>query len=143
MASATKKTKNLFTIAITTLALAVILLLVVLPTNQRLISTASTHTNIDYLTSDTSLLNENRRLHFAIYDADCDMVQLCFSLRPNDRAFWQGKKIAITINGTKVEKWEHFTFSTWKKDYFNFLLHDVPPGSLISFTYNGQTINIK
>ena len=134
--------KTLFLPAIIVLV-TVIWLLVALPTDRQLIGTDSTHENIQYLTADDSKLEGDRRLRFAAYDDDCGMVQLCFSLKKNDRAFWQGKDIAITVNGVEVETWSFFTHSTWKRRYFNFLLENVEVGAQITFTYNGQTITIE
>ena len=36
-----------------------------------------------------------------------------------------------------------FAHTTWKRTYFSFLIEDVSEGSLITFTYNGQTISIE
>ena len=139
--TATKR-KSILLVAAAVLVL-VMWLAIVLPTNRQLIGTASAHDNIQYLTADDSKLEGGRHLRFATYDAGCDMVQLCFSVKRNDYALWQGKDITIAVNGTVLETWKHFTHSTWKRDYFNFLLEDVTPGAQITFTYNGQTITIE
>ena len=137
----TKKTVSLA--AITLLAAVVVWLLIALPTDRQLIATDSTHDNVEYLRADSTKLDAGRRLRFAANDPDCGTVQLCFSLKKGDRAFWQGKDLAITVNGTAVEKWEHLTHSTWKRDYFSILLAGVAPDAQITFTYGGQTITIQ
>ena len=138
----TTKRKPILLAAAAMLAL-VMCLAIILPMDRQLIATASTHDNIQSLTADAPKLEGGRRLRFAAYDADCGMVQLCFSVKKNDHALWKGKDIAITVNGTTVETWNHFTHSTWKRDYFNFLLENVAPGAQITFTYHGQTITIE
>ena len=139
--TATKRKPILVTVAVV-LAL-VMCLAIILPTDRQLIATASTHENIQYLSADVLKLEGGRQLRFAAYDADCGMVQLCFSVKRNDDALRQGKDIAIAVNGAEVETWKFFTHSTWKRVYFNFLLEDVTPGAQITFTYNGQTITIE
>ena len=136
------KRKSILLVAAAALVL-VMWLAIVLPTNRQLIGTESAHDNIQYLTADGSKLEGGRHLRFAAYDADCGMVQLCFSVKRNDNALRQGKDITITVNGTVLETWKYFTHSTWKRVYFNFLLEDVTPGAQITFTYNGQTITIE
>lgn len=137
------KKKAVFLTVMALLAAAAVWLLIALPTDRQLIATASTHDNIQYLTADAPKLEGGRRLRFAVYDADCGTVQLCFSVKKNDRALRQGKDITIAVNGTVLETWKHFTHSTWKRDYFNFLLENVAPGAQITFTYHGQTITIE
>ena len=134
--------KNAFLPAIIVLAV-VVWLLIALPTDRQLIATASTHENIQYLSADVPKLEENRQLRFAAYDADCGMVQLCFSVKKNDRALRQGKDIAVAVDGAALETWKFFTHTTWKRTYHNFLLENVAPGAQITFTYHGQTITIE
>lgn len=123
-------------------ALAAVWLLIALPTDRQLIATDSTHDNIEYLTADAPKLEGGRQLRFAAYDADCGMVQLCFSVKTNDRALRQGKDIAVAVDGAALETWKFFTHTTWKRTYHNFLLENVAPGAQITFTYDGQTITI-
>lgn len=130
-------------ILLAAIAAVAVWMLIALPTDRQLISTASTHANIQYLTVDTPKLTGQHRLRFAAYDPDCDMVQLCFSVQKGDRALWQGKDITIAVNGTALETWKFFTHSTWKRDYFNFLLENVEPGAQITFTFDGQTMTIE
>ena len=124
-------------------ALAAVWLLIALPTDRQLIATVSTHDNIEYLTADAPKLEGGRQLRFAAYDADCGMVQLCFSVKTNDRALRQGKDIAVAVDGAALETWKFFTHTTWKRTYHNFLLENVAPGAQITFTYDGQTITIE
>lgn len=124
-------------------ALAAVWLLIALPTDRQLIATDSTHDNIEYLTADAPKLEGGRQLRFAAYDADCGMVQLCFSVKTNDRALRQGKDIAVAVDGAALETWKFFTHTTWKRTYHNFLLENVAPGAQITFTYDGQTITIE
>ena len=135
--------KAIFLAAAAVLMVVVVWLVIALPTDRQLIATDSTHDNVEYLRADNTKLDAGRRLRFAAYDPACGMVQLCFSLKKGDRAFWQGKDLAITVNGTAVETWSHFTHATWKQDYFNVLLADVESGAQITFTYDGQTITIE
>ena len=129
-------------ILLAAIAAVAIWLLIALPTDRQLISTASTHANIRYLTVDTPKLTGQHRLRFAAYDPDCDMVQLCFSVQKGDKALGQGEDIAIAVDGAALETWKYFTHSTWKRVYYNFLLENVAPGAQITFTYDGQTIII-
>ena len=124
-------------------ALAAVWLLIALPTDRQLIATDSTHDNIEYLTADAPKLEGGRQLRFAAYDADCGMVQLCFSVKTNDRALRQGKDIAVAVDGAALETWKFFTHTTWKRTYHNFLLENVAPGAQITFTYDGQTITME
>ena len=124
-------------------ALAAVWLLIALPTDRQLIATDSTHDNIEYPTADAPKLEGGRQLRFAAYDADCGMVQLCFSVKTNDRALRQGKDIAVAVDGAALETWKFFTHTTWKRTYHNFLLENVAPGAQITFTYDGQTITIE
>ena len=135
--------KAIFLAVAAVLMVVVVWLVIALPTDRQLIATDSTHDNVEYLRADSTKLDAGRRLRFAAYDPDCGMVQLCFSVKKGDRALWQGKDLAITVNGTAVETWSHFTHSTWKQDYFNTLLADVESGAQITFTYDGQTITIE
>lgn len=115
----------------------------VVPTDCQLVSTPSTHKNIYHLSADSAHLAGNRWLRFAVYDADCDVVQLCFSLKKGDRDLWDGEKIILTVDGEERGKYSMFAHTTWKRTYFSFLIEDVSEGSLITFTYNGQTISIE
>ena len=124
-------------------ALAAVWLLIALPTDRQLIATDSTHDNIEYLTADAPKLEGGRQLRLAAYYADCGMVQLCFSVKTNDRALRQGKDIAVAVDGAALETWKFFTHTTWKRTYHNFLLENVAPGAQITFTYDGQTITIE
>ena len=135
--------KVIFLAAAAVFMVVVVWLVIALPTDRQLIATDSTHDNVEYMRADNTKLDAGRRLRFAAYDPDCGMVQLCFAVKKGDRAFWQAKDLAITVNGTAVETWSHFTHSTWKQDYFNILLADVESGAQITFTYDGQTITIK
>jgi hypothetical protein len=137
------KKKAVFLTAMALLAAAAVWLLIALPTDRQLIATASTHDNIQYLTADAPKLEGGRRLRFAAYDADCGTVQLCFSVKKNDRALRQGKDIAVALDGAALETWKFFTHTTWKRTYHNFLLENVAPGAQITFTYHGQTITIE
>ena len=137
------KKKAVFLTVMALLAAAAVWLLIALPTDRQLIATASTHDNIQYLTADAPKLEGGRRLRFAAYDADCGMVQLCFSVKKNDRALRQGKDIAVAVDGAALETWKFFTHTTWKRTYHNFLLENVAPGAQITFTYHGQTITIE
>ena len=136
------KKKAVFLAVMAVLAAAAVWLLA-LPTDRQLIATDSTHDNVEYLRADSTKLDAGRRLRFAAYDPDCGTVQLCFSVKKGDRALGQGEDLAITVNGTAVETWSHFTHSTWKQDYFNVLLADVEGGAQITFTCDGQTITIQ
>ena len=136
------KKKAVFLAVMAVLAAAAVWLLA-LPTDRQLIATDSTHDNVEYLRADSTKLDAGRRLRFAAYDPDCGTVQLCFSVKKGDRALGQGEDLAITVNGTAVETWSHFTRSTWKRDYVNILLADVEGGAQITFTYDGQTITIQ
>ena len=135
--------KAIFLAAAAVLMVVVVWLVIALPTDRQLIATASTHDNIQSLTADAPKLEGGRRLRFAAYDADCGMVQLCFSVKKNDRALRQGKDIAIAVDGAALETWKFFTHTTWKRTYHNFLLENVAPGAQITFTYHGQTITIE
>ena len=137
------KKKAVFLTVMALLAAAAVWLLIALPTDRQLIATASTHDNIQSLTADAPKLEGGRRLRFAAYDADCGMVQLCFSVKKNDRALRQGKDIAVAVDGAALETWKFFTHTTWKRTYHNFLLENVAPGAQITFTYHGQTITIE
>ena len=137
------KKKAILLAAMAALAAVIVGLLAVLPTDRQLIATESTHDNIQYLTADAPKLEGGRQLRFAAYDPDCGMVQLCFSVKTNDRALRQGKDIAIAVDGAALETWKFFTHTTWKRTYHNFLLENVAPGAQITFTYNGQTITIE
>ena len=137
------KKKAVFLTVMALLAAAAVWLLIALPTDRQLIATASTHDNIQSLTADAPKLEGGRRLRFAAYDADCGMVQLCFSVKKNDRALRQGKDITIAVDGAALETWKFFTHTTWKRTYHNFLLENVAPGAQITFTYHGQTITIE
>ena len=137
------KKKAVFLTVMALLAAAAVWLLIALPTDRQLIATASTHDNIQYLTADAPKLEGGRRLRFAAYDADCGTVQLCFSVKKNDRALRQGKDIAVAVDGAALETWKFFTHTTWKRTYHNFLLENVAPGAQITFTYHGQTITIE
>ena len=137
------KKKAIFLTVMALLAAAAVWLLIALPTDRQLIATASTHDNIQSLTADAPKLEGGRRLRFAAYDADCGMVQLCFSVKKNDRALRQGKDIAVAVDGAALETWKFFTHTTWKRTYHNFLLENVAPGAQITFTYHGQTITIE
>ena len=137
------KKKAIFLTVMALLAAAAVWLLIALPTDRQLIATASTHDNIQSLTADAPKLEGGRRLRFAAYDADCSMVQLCFSVKKNDRALRQGKDIAVAVDGAALETWKFFTHTTWKRTYHNFLLENVAPGAQITFTYHGQTITIE
>ena len=138
----TTKRKPILLVAAAMLAL-VMCLAIILPMDRQLIATASTHDNIQYLTADAPKLEGGRRLRFAAYDADCGTVQLCFSVKKNDRALRQGKDIAVAVDGAALETWKFFTHTTWKRTYHNFLLENVAPGAQITFTYHGQTITIE
>ena len=135
--------KAIFLAAAAVLMVVVVWLVIALPTDRQLIATASTHDNIQSLTADAPKLEGGRRLRFAAYDADCGMVQLCFSVKKNDRALRQGKDIAVALDGAALETWKFFTHTTWKRTYHNFLLENVAPGAQITFTYHGQTITIE
>ena len=135
--------KAIFLAAAAVLMVVVVWLVIALPTDRQLIATASTHDNIQYLTADAPKLEGGRRLRFAAYDADCGTVQLCFSVKKNDRALRQGKDIAVAVDGAALETWKFFTHTTWKRTYHNFLLENVAPGAQITFTYHGQTITIE
>ena len=135
--------KAIFLAAAAVLMVVVVWLVIALPTDRQLIATASTHDNIQSLTADAPKLEGGRRLRFAAYDADCGMVQLCFSVKKNDRALRQGKDIAVAVDGAALETWKFFTHTTWKRTYHNFLLENVAPGAQITFTYHGQTITIE
>ena len=137
------KKKAILLAAMAALVAVIVGLLAVLPTDRQLIATESTHDNIQYLTADAPKLEGGRQLRFAAYDPDCGMVQLCFSVKTNDRALRQGKDITIAVDGAVLETWKYFTHSTWKRTYYNFLLENVVPGAQITFTYNGQTITIR
>ena len=137
------KKKAVFLTVMALLAAAAVWLLIALPTDRQLIATASTHDNIQSLTADAPKLEGGRRLRFAAYDPDCGMVQLCFSVKKNDRALRQGKDITIAVDGAALETWKFFTHTTWKRTYHNFLLENVAPGAQITFTYHGQTITIE
>ena len=137
------KKKAVFLAVMAVLAAAAVWLLAALPADRQLIATDSTHDNIQYLSVDAPDMKEGRRLRFAAYDPDCGTVQLCFSVKKGDRALGQGEDLAITVNGTAVETWSHFTHSTWKRDYVNVLLADVEGGAQITFTCDGQTITIQ
>ena len=137
------KKKAIFLTVMALLAAAAVWLLIALPTDRQLIATASTHDNIQSLTADAPKLEGGRRLRFAAYDADCGTVQLCFSVKKNDRALRQGKDIAVAVDGAALETWKFFTHTTWKRTYHNFLLENVAPGAQITFTYHGQTITIE
>ena len=135
--------KAIFLAAAAVLMVVVVWLVIALPTDRQLIATDSTHDNIQSLTADAPKLEGGRRLRFAAYDADCGMVQLCFSVKKNDRALRQGKDITIAVDGAALETWKFFTHTTWKRTYHNFLLENVAPGAQITFTYHGQTITIE
>ena len=135
--------KAIFLVAAAVLMVVVVWLVIALPTDRQLIATDSTHDNIQSLTADAPKLEGGRRLRFAAYDADCGMVQLCFSVKKNDRALRQGKDIAVAVDGAALETWKFFTHTTWKRTYHNFLLENVAPGAQITFTYHGQTITIE
>ena len=137
------KKKAVFLTVMALLAAAAVWLLIALPTDRQLIATDSTHDSIQSLTADAPKLEGGRRLRFAAYDADCGMVQLCFSVKKNDRALRQGKDITIAVDGAALETWKFFTHTTWKRTYHNFLLENVAPGAQITFTYHGQTITIE
>ena len=137
------KKKAVFLTVMALLAAAAVWLLIALPTDRQLIATASTHDNVEYLRADSTKLDAGRRLRFAAYDPDCGMVQLCFSVKKNDRALRQGKDIAVALDGAALETWKFFTHTTWKRTYHNFLLENVAPGAQITFTYHGQTITIE
>jgi len=134
--------RAIFLAAAAVLMVVAVWLLIALPADRQLIATDSTHDNIQYLSVDAPDLKEGRRLRFAAYDPDCDMVQLCFSVQKGDKALGQGEDIAIAVDGAALETWKHFTHSTWKRVYYNFLLENVAPGAQITFTYDGQTITI-
>ena len=112
------------------------------PSDRRLISTPSNHENVQVLTADSTRIDGNKRLLFAVYDADCGMVQLCFSVRKADRLLLNGPNVALTVDGVTVERHSRLSHTTWKRSYVSFLLEDVEPGAQITFTYNDQTITI-
>ena len=134
--------RAIFLAAAAVLMVVAVWLLIALPADRQLIATDSTHDNIQYLSVDAPDLKEGRRLRFAAYDPDCDMVQLCFSVQKGDKALGQGEDIAIAVDGAALETWKYFTHSTWKRVYYNFLLENVAPSAQITFTYDGQTITI-
>ena len=137
------KKKAILLAAAAVLMVVVVWLVIALPMDRQLIATDSTHDNVEYLRADSAKLDAGRRLRFAAYDPDCDMVQLCFAVQKGDKALGQGEDIAIAVDGAALKTWKYFTHSTWKRVYYNFLLENVAPGAQITFTYDGQTITIE
>lgn len=103
--------------------------------------TPSTHENTEFLSINNAQLNKDIFLRFALYDAECEYVQLCFSVPKLDRTLIDGNKITLNIDGNTVDQHSLITRTTWRRQYVMFLLSDVKSFSKIDFTYDNQTVN--
>ncbi|ESL01911.1 hypothetical protein GCWU000282_02729 [Catonella morbi ATCC 51271] len=130
-------------IMITALIVLAICWAVIFPTNSELIKTPSTHENVIYYSVDSNKrLKGNRFLRFALYDLECNYVQLCFSADKGDGELSAWKNVSVHVNDKVYGYTIAGVSSSWKRDYIAFLIEDVNQDDKISFSYDDQTISL-
>ena len=123
-------------IMITALIVLAICWAVIFHTNSELI-------NVIYYSVDSNKrLKGNRFLRFALYDLECNYVQLCFSADKGDGELSAWKNVSVHVNDKVYGYTIVEVSSSWKRDYIAFLIEDVNQDDKISFSYGDQTISL-
>ena len=81
-------------------------------------------------------------MRFALYDLECNYVQLCFSADKGDGELSAWKNVSVHVNDKVYGYTIVGVSSSWKSDYIAFLIEDVNQDDKISFSYGDQTISL-
>ena len=121
---------------------AVGIFLLSIPSKEILLITDSTHERVKFLSFSTTSLSSQYAVKFVAYDPDCDMIQICISAPKNDRTLFDGEKITFNIDGFSYKSHSLAIKSGIWKDYFNFLLENIPSFDTMNVEYIGGTIDV-
>lgn len=111
--------------------------------NQRLkagrIMTPSSHEQIEYLNVDTISKSQGYNMIFALYDPECEYVQLCMTVPKSDERMSQYiSDMELSVDSIDREKISFAYHSEWGRRYAIILLEEVDESfSEIHFGYGG------
>ena len=137
--------KSLFVIVAIILTMVVFLFYVFIPKPSDLIMTPSTHKQVEYLAIHTDGVQSRTTIEFAIYDAECDYIQLCFTVPkeyepPRSYVFESG--LSIRINDTVRPNFSVIQHTTLQKNYIMILLDKVSITDVVTLHYEEQIARI-
>lgn len=123
----------------------VCLCIVKYPKREDFIMTPSTHQQVIYMKVDNAKIDKDYKIGFALYDLECQQVQICVWLPLDDKKTMrtEDKNISICINGEEVETYKQIFGTTGWPRYVMYLLTNVEEGSQITFSYKGNVARMQ
>ena len=107
---------------------------------KNLIATPSSHKQIVFLETKNERLSSKYKVYFCLYDKECDYIQICIKVPRNEEMLWQQLiTLEFYIDGEKRGDYAHLGDTTWKGEYFNVLLDNIPEFETLQILYEGNT----
>ena len=144
MDSDINKTKRRIIVALVVIAMLILFVWIQIPKREELIMTPSTHEQIMFLTVNNAEFDDGYEVDFALYDKECDYVQICVTVPRSQKVGLRGQNedISIKVNDEEVEAYgQIFHTAKWQK-YIIYLLEDVEEGSKVTFEYKGNVVEM-
>lgn len=104
-----------------------------IPKRADLIITPSTHKEIMYLEIGENVGDSECRIAFALYDPECDYVEICFTM--NHDGEFLPENVMVTINGVQQERFSYTTHTSRWKTYTMLLFDEIGECDEVLFAY--------
>lgn len=136
-----KHCSHFLKIAIPIGIILVIALFIAVPRQKELIITPSAHDDIEFLDISSGEFPNNIKIKFAVYDIECDCIQICVSVTNNYLELFKRKNVRIYINNNEVKNYYFVKNSSLFRDYINYVLEEPPiEGDIIFELFGKKTI---
>lgn len=143
----TKSYKKWLILAVAVLMLAGYVLHKGIPFDSELIMIPSSREEISYLeVSDDQFTGSGFKIRFAIYDAELDWIQICFSASKGtsmEETIDLQADIDYLIDGKMLEDRFCAGYETWLRSYANIILKNVGDFAELQLSWNDETITIR
>lgn len=120
-----------------------LLIIQTFPTKEDLISTPSTHKEVQYIQIDETKLGEKEEVEFALYDPECDYIQVCIAIPKSSDDNQVFKNLTIYVDDKKVEKYTKVYHESIWKQYVIILFEDMEDWNEMRLERDGYVVEFQ
>lgn len=120
-----------------------LLIIQTFPTKEDLISTPSTHKEVQYIQIGETKLGEKEEVEFVLYDPECDYIQVCIAIPKSLNEFQYMKNMAMYVDDVKVESVEVIYQSSIWKQYVIILFEDMEGWNEMRLERDGYVVEFQ
>lgn len=114
-----------------------------LPTKEDLISTPSTHKEVQYIEIGETKLGEKEKVKLALYDPECSYIEVCIAIPKTSNERQYLKNMTVYVDDEKVEEFEVQHKSSLWKQYVILLFEDMEGWNEMRLERDGYVVEFQ